>query len=87
MKVESNVNGEMVEEKVKVGEKVAGSIKFSNVQVQEASCHRVTISVWDCDRDPGWFDPLKTLQFQFLCPILCRNADYVPKSAHKEYWE
>ena len=37
--------------------------------------------------NPRWFDPLESLKFQFSCPIRSRNVDYVPKSAHKEYWD
>ena len=87
MKVESNIDLQTVEEEVKVEEKVAGSVKLSNVEIQEVSYHRANISVWDCVWNPGWFDSLESLQFQSSCPIRSRNVAYVPKSAHKEYWD
>ena len=68
-------------------EKVADSVKLSNVQVREVSYHRASISIWNYVWNLGWFDPLESLQFQFPCPICFRNAAYVPKSAHKEYWD
>ena len=34
-----------------------------------------------------WFDEWQDLQFQFPSLLLFRIKNYIPKSAHKEYWD
>ena len=41
----------------------------------------------DCVWDPRWFTEWTTLRFMFSSPILSKDADYIPRSAHKKYWK